>query len=161
MNRRTFAILLSAVFGLAPLAVQAGGKAGDDCSLTFHLEGDANDNPKMIFAENVSGKVRVFRRMSEISEKDIESFAPFPAADGVSAGLMIRLKGAGARRLAAVTSTNPDRWMIARINGRSIDAVLIDQQISDGKLVIWKGVSQREIQQLDKIAPRIGEPKKR
>jgi hypothetical protein len=161
MNRRTFAILLSAVIGLAPLAVQAGGKAGDDCSLTFHLEADANDNPKMIFAENVSGKVRVFRRMSEISEKDIESFAPFNSADGVSSGLMIRLKGAGARRLAAVTATNPDRWLVARINGRSVDAVLVDRQISDGKLVIWKGVTPLEIQQLDKIAPRIGEPKKR
>lgn len=161
MNRRTFAILISAAFGLAPLAAKAGGKAGDDCSLTFHMETEPNDNPKMIFAENVSGKVRVFRRMSEISEKDIESFAPFPAADGASAGLMIRLKGAGARRLAAVTATNPDHWMVARINGRSIDAVLIDRQINDGKLVIWKGVTPLEIQQLDKIAPRIGETKKR
>ncbi len=161
MNRRTFAILLSAVFGLAPLAAQAGGKAGDDCSLTFHIQADTNDNPKMIFPDSISGKALVYRRMSEISERDIESFAPFPAADGASAGLMIRLKGAAARRLAAVSATNFDRLMVTRINGRTIDVVQFDRQIGDGKLVVAKGVTQLEIQQLDKIAPRIGETKKR
>ena len=161
MNRRTFALLLSAVFGLVPVTARAGGKADDHVSLTFHLETDGNDNPKMVFPEQVSGKVRSFRRMSEFSEKDIESFAPFPSDDGVTYGLMIKLKAGGTRRLSAVTATNQDRWMVARISGRSIDGVLIDRQLDDGKLVIWKGVTSLEIKQLDKLAPRIGEPKKR
>jgi hypothetical protein len=160
MNRRTFALLLSAVFGLIPLTAKAGGKAEDKASLTFHLETDENDNPKMIFSEHVGSKIRVFRRMSEVSEKDIESFATFPSTDGVSYGLMLKLKGAAARRIAAITATNPERWLLARVNGRAVDAVLIDRQISDGMLIIWKGVNSTDIKQIDKIAPRIGETKK-
>lgn len=161
MNRRTFALLLSATLGLIPLPVQAGGKAGEKASLTFHLETDGNENPKMVFPENVAGRVRIFRRMSEVSEKDIESFSPIPAADGATYGLLIKLKPAGARRLAAVTATNQDRWLVARVNGRSVDSVQIDRQIDDGKLVVWKGVTALEIKMFDKIAPRIGETKKR
>lgn len=160
MNRRTFALLLAAILGLIPLTAKAGGKADPKATLTFHLETDDNDNPKMIFPEHVGSKIRVFRRMSEVSEKDIESFSPFPSTDGATYGLMLKLKGAGARRLAAITATNPERWLLARVNGRAVDAVLIDRQISDGMLIVWKGVSSTEIKQFDKIAPRIGETKK-
>jgi uncharacterized protein involved in high-affinity Fe2+ transport len=161
MNRRTFALMLTAVIGLAPVTAMAGGKAGESAKLTFHLETDPNDNPKMIFPELVNGKVRVFRRMSEVSEKDVESFSPFPASDGATYGLTLKLKPAGARRLAAVTATNPERWLVARVNGRSVDGVLIDRQISDGVLIVWKGVTAQDIKLFDKLAPRIGETKKR
>lgn len=160
MNRRTFALLLTALCGLVPVTAHAGGKAGETASLTFHLETDANENPKMVFPENVSGRIRIFRRMSEVSEKDIASFSPFPAADGATYGMVINLKPAGARRLSAVTATNQDRWLIARVNGRSVDGVQIDRQINDGKLVVWKGVTAQEIKMFDKLAPRIGEPQK-
>lgn len=161
MNRRTFALIFSAALGLVPVAALAGGKAGESAKLSFHLETDQNENPKMIFPELVNGKVRVFRRMSEVSEKDIESFNPFPASDGATYGLTLKLKAAGARRLAAVTATNPDRWLVARVNGRSVDGVLIDRQINDGVLIVWKGVTAQDIKMFDKLAPRIGETKKR
>ena len=47
------------------------------------------------------------------------------------------------------------------VSGRAIDAVLIEKPVADGQLVIWKGMTALEIQQLDKMIPRTGETKKR
>ena len=43
-----------------------------------------------------------------------------------------------------------------RVNGRVIDAVMIDKSIEDGYLIIWKGVTLGEINIYDKSVPRIG-----
>ena len=71
--------------------------------------------------------------------------------------MVFRLKGNAARRLSAITAANQGRWLLASLNGRAADAVLIDTQIDDGVLVIWKGVTLADIELLDKSFPRAGE----
>lgn len=143
---------------LAPLA-NAGGKKEDTPVISFHMETEATDNPKMISPVPFGNQTKYFRRMSEISIKDVTAFGPFPDdLGGNTYGLALRLKPNAATRLAAITATNIDRWMIARVNGRAVDAVRIDKQISDGVIVIWKGVTLDEINLLDKALPRIGAP---
>lgn len=158
MNRRLFALTLSAAFGFLCVPALAGGKKENKVTVTFHIEADNNDNPKMIFPEPVGGRQRIFRRLSDFTVRDIQDFAAFQASDG-SYGLLITLKGNAATRLAAITATNPDRYLLAMINGRAVDALLIDKQITDGKLVIWKGTNALEIQELDKLVPRTGKDK--
>ncbi|MFD0894547.1 hypothetical protein KBB96_05995 [Luteolibacter ambystomatis] len=158
MNRRLFALTLSATFGFLCVPALAGGKKEDKVTVTFHIEADNNDNPKMIFQAPVGGRQRIFRRLSDFTVRDIQDFAAFQANDG-SYGLLITLKGNAATRLAAITATNPDRYLLAMINGRPVDAALIDKQITDGKLVIWKGTNALEIQELDKLVPRSGKGK--
>jgi hypothetical protein len=51
--------------------------------------------------------------------------------------------------------------MIAMVNGRVVDAVIVDKQIDDGVLVIWKGIGQAEVDAFDSQVPRIGEKKPR
>ena len=51
--------------------------------------------------------------------------------------------------------------MITQLNGRVVDGVLIDRQIDDGQLVIWKGVTLADVATLDKALPRTGEDKKK
>jgi hypothetical protein len=60
-------------------------------------------------------------------------------------------------RLAAITAANQRRWMLANVNGRPVDAVMIDAQISDGVLVVWRGINLADIQALDATLPRAGE----
>ena len=69
---------LAALFllALAPLGV-AGGKKEPDTTISFHMETEATDNPKMLFQAVAGGKLRYFRRMSEISTRDIAAFSPF------------------------------------------------------------------------------------
>lgn len=64
---------------------------------------------------------------------------------------------AGRQRLAATTTANTGKMLLARLNGRTLDVVKIDKPINDGQLVIWQGVTAREIALMDSKMPRIGE----
>lgn len=146
---------------LVALPLHAGGRKETMAGIAFHLETDPGENPKMVFEEFVSGQQRVFRRVPEISANDIAAFNPFPSQDGQGYGVLLKLKRGATNRLSAVTAANIGRWLIARVNGRIVDGVVIDQQINDGEMVIWQGLTLEEIKGLDKKIPRVGEKKPR
>jgi len=158
--RRTLAAFLLLAL-LLPAPALAGGDRKEEAGIAFHLETPGGDNPKLIFPAFVAGQQRNFRRLPVVSTNDIQSFNPFPSRDGAGYGLLLKLKRNAANRLTGETSNNVGRWMISRINGRPVDAVVIDQPIRDGEIVIWKGVALSEVQALDKMFPRIGERKPR
>ena len=145
---------------LAPTANAAGDK-GDGVRISFHMETEATDNPKMIFPYQVMGKRKFFRRIPEISKKDYASFIPFPADDKVSFGVVLQLRPAAARRISAITNANRQKWFLANAFGRVADVVFIDEPVTDGQLVIWKGLTLVEINKLDLFLPRKGEKKPR
>lgn len=151
-----------ALLSLCPgLTAHAGGKKGEKSGISFHMQGDPTDHEKMIFPQLTNGQELVYRRNPEFMTKDIAAFNPFPSQDGEGYGVVLQLKPGAKNRLAAVTSANTGRWMIAMVNGRLVDAVLIDKQVEDGLLVIWKGIGGAEIEAFDSQVPRIGEKKPR
>lgn len=161
MQTRLPALLMVLFSALAP-AVLAGGKAETKALLSFHMETEATDNPKMIFAQLANGQTRYFRRMPEITTKDVDAFSPFPSdGGGDDYGIVFRLKDNAAKRLAAVTNINQGRWLIAQMNGRVVDGVLIDKQIDDGFVVVWKGATLADINVFDDSFPRIGQEGKK
>jgi hypothetical protein len=145
---------------LAALPCLAAGKKEPAAAVSFHLEGDATDNPKMIFQQATGGRMRTFSRTPEVNSKDIRSFAPFPS-DAGDYGVMFVLKSSAAKRLAAVTNAAQGRFLVARLNGRIVDGVQIDKSVEDGKLVIWKGATMADIALLDESFPRIGQEGKK
>jgi len=155
------ALMMLVVFAFTP-AVVAGGKADTKATLSFHMETEATDNPKMIFAQLTNGQTRYFRRMPEITTKDVESFNPFPSdVGGDDYGIVFKLKDNAAKRLAALTNLNQGRWLLAQINGRVVDGVLIDKQVDDGFIVIWKGATLADISVFDAALPRLGQDGKK
>ena len=150
------ATLLFIFLMLGTAGLWAMGDAKNKASATFHLETEAGENPKMVFEHFVGGQQRYFRRVPEVGTKDIAAFSPF-TSDAGDYGVVFRLKGNAARRLSAITAANQGRWLLASLNGRAADAVLIDTQIDDGVLVIWKGVTLADIELLDKSFRRAGE----
>lgn len=159
MTSRRFLMLLLAALPVAPL--HAGGKKDSQAKISFHIQADRNENPKMIFPQLTNGRQLFYRRMSEVNERDIANFNPFPSRDGEGFGLLLQLKPGAINRINAVTTENINRWMVAMVNGRVVDAVFIEKPVNDGQLVIWKGIGAGEIQALDKKFPRIGEKKPR
>jgi len=150
-------IVLSLVSLLAfARPVLGGGNKEDKLSVSFHMETEATDNPKMIFPQLANGKKRFFTRSPEIATKDLVSFNTFPAQDGQDYGVIFKLKGSATNRFSALTTANQGRWMISQINGRVVDGVLIDKTVNDGFIVIWKGVALADIAMLDEQMPRIG-----
>jgi len=155
MQPRLAALVMMLV--LAPgSAVFAGSKADKKASISFHMETQATDNPKMIFPQAANGQTRYFLRNPEISTKDAVSFSPFPS-DAGDFGIVFKLKENAARRLAAITNANQGRWMAAMLNGRVVDGVLIDKQVDDGVAVVWKGATLADIAASDESLPRVGQ----
>ncbi|QTN33211.1 hypothetical protein HZ994_13110 [Akkermansiaceae bacterium] len=133
----------------------AGGNKGEPAKVSFHIETEGTDNPKMIFPHGVMGKQRFFRRIPEITSKDFAAFSPFPAEDQASYGAMFQLKGNAAKRFAAVTNANQGKWLVCLAFGKIIDGVVIDAPVDDGIIVVWRNFSIKEIEQLDETLPRI------
>lgn len=148
--------MMTFVLVLAPATYAAGKKEGK-ASITFHMETEGTDNPKMIFPQMANGQTRYFRRSSEISQKDVISFSTFPAEGGQGYGLVLKLKPNAVNRFAALTNANQGRWLISQVNGRAVDGIMIDKTVNDGFIVIWKGVTDGDIAILDKEFPRIGQ----
>lgn len=156
----------TALFAIAALLsfvspAMAGGDKGKAARISFHLETEATDNPKMMFPHQIMGKQRFFRRIPEISSNDLIAFSPFPADDQASYGAVFQLKDTGRRRLAAMTANSIGKWLVCQAFGRIIDGVVIDAPIDDGAIVIWHGLTIEEVGEIDKVMPRIGEEKKR
>ncbi len=150
-------ISILAVWLLCCFNLMAGGKKDERLVVQFNLQGAETDGPKMSVPQEVAGTRVWFRLSPEVSTRDIESFRPFPADDGYSYGVMLKLNRTGAQRLAAMTNANQGKLLMARVNGRPLDVVSIDQTINDGVLVIWQGITTREISMADQMMPRIGQ----
>lgn len=162
MKSSIVAFVMLLVIALAP-NVQASGKKEMKTSISFHMQTEATDNPKMIFPQLTNGKTLYFRRMPEITSKDIVGFSPFPSDVGDGYGVVFKLKGNAVNRFAASTNSNVGRWLIAQVNGRVVDGVMIDKEINDGFIIIWKGITLDDIKLFDKDLKRIGgdKPKKK
>jgi hypothetical protein len=159
MNHRLMRIILVLLLSVSPS--WAGDKKGKNMAVSFHLETDANNNPKMIFEQMIGGKKRYFSRGPEFTAKDITAFSPFLADNQNDYGIVFQLRGSAANRLENVTMANQGKMLIAAVNGRVVDGVIIDQPVKDGVLVVWNGIQEAEIKEYDKLAPRIGEDKKK
>ncbi|MFU8893915.1 MAG: hypothetical protein ACNA8L_09830 [Luteolibacter sp.] len=155
-------VIPALVTWMVSTSAQSGGKAGEEAIVSFHIETEHAENPNMVFPIEAGGKTRYFRRMPEIAAKDIAAFRPFPGDDGANTyGIVFQLKKAAARRLANISNANQGRMLLAMTSGRPVDMVMIDQQVDDGFIVIWKGITEAEIRLYDQAVPRIGDDKKK
>lgn len=155
-------LFVIALFAVCPgLTAHAGGKKGEKTGISFHIQTEPTDNPKMIFPQLTNGQQLYYSRTPAIETRDVVAFNPFPSQDGEGFGVLLQLKDSAKNRFAAMSNSSINRWMVARINGRVVDAVIIDKQVDDGYLVIWKGIGAAEIEAFDAKVPRIGEKKPR
>lgn len=141
-----------------PPALQAGGKKPDPTQISFHLQGESQEGPKLVFPVPIKGQQVFFRKSSVVNTKDIMAFRPFVAERGN--GVTLQFNPPAARRLNGVTAQNQSRWLLAMFNGRPVDAVLINAPVTDGQLVIWEGIHLVEIQRMNHQWPFIGEDQK-
>lgn len=156
-------ILCVATLAAAATALpgMAGGNADENPAVSFHIETDHAENPKMVFPVQAGGKTRYFRRIPELGLRDVAAFRPFPGDDDAATyGVVLQLKKTAGRRLSSISNANQGRMLLAMTNGRPVDMVEIDQPVDDGFIVIWKGVTEADIRLYDESMPRIGEDKK-
>lgn len=150
--------LLFSVLLLAPLGwCEAGGKQSQSRLVAFHVEGEQNDNPKMVVPVKLGSDHRqyFFSKIPSFTDRDVAWFYPFTSDDGVSFGAAFRLKEHKAQELKALTLTNQGRLLGMRCADAPMQAVLIDRPIDDGVIVFWSGLQQKHLQQFKKRFPHV------
>ena len=144
---------------LVPATGMASGKK-TPASISFHMEGSAAESPKFARLVKTLAGNKYFRKVPEVSTKDIVSFSPFPADDKTTYGIVFKINAQASRRLQTTTTMHQGKLLLALVNGQALGVVRIDKPITDGMLVIWSGIAQQEIKMYDHVAPRIGEDPK-
>jgi len=146
---------------LLPASLMANGKKTPPASISFHMQGGAAEAPKFARKVKTMAGTHFFRKVPEISTKDIIAFSPFPADDNRTYGIVFKINPQATRRLQAATTMNRGKFLLALVNGQALGVVRIDKPVTDGMLVIWSGIKLNEIQLYDQVAPRIGEDQKK
>ncbi len=157
MTRRTLIGLLAVTLALP--AASGMGKRPEKNRLTFHLEGDSSDGPKIVLPLDMGNKKRFFKKSPLTFTKEIVSLKHFPDKVG-GFGAVFTFSIAAKTRIAAITTQHQGKWLVAMLNGRPVDGVFIDAPVTDGKLVIWQGIKQSEIIRFEYKMPFTGETRK-
>ena len=146
---------LALVFAAALLCT--GGAKKPVIDLRIHGEGIAAEAPTFAFpATLLNGREVYLSRMPLITQREVRSFYPFPAADG-SEGVYLKLDNHGTGLLQQHTMERRGRTLVVLLNGRQVTNLLVDRPVTDGIVSIPRGLSPEDIALLRTAFPVIGE----
>ena len=125
--------------------------------LRIHGEGIAAEAPTFAFpATLLNGREVYLSRMPLITQREVRSIYPFPAADG-SEGVYLKLDNHGTGLLQQHTMERRGRILVVLLNGRQVINLLVDRPVTDGIVSIPRGLSSEDIALLRTAFPVIGE----
>ena len=124
--------------------------------ITTHVQSDQIEHPREIMKLPIGGQQMTFKKSPEFSQRSISGFEPFEAenpADGYGALLQLDTKG----RQALMIASRDYRGMamLTMVNAIPVDMVELDQPIDDGRFTIWRGLTKKTIDEMDKFYPRL------
>jgi hypothetical protein len=127
------------------------GKSPPKVVLSVHIQttGDglsANEAQTVFLPPN--GEPIQIRTVPEVSEKDLISVDPEPG------GTLLTFNHAGEINLSAVTAQNQGRILVVLINGYIVYAPLVDEQISNGQLLLPHALAPQVVQLLQDVAKK-------
>lgn len=108
----------------------------------------------MIFTYQHKGKPLYMRKMPAFATSNFESYKPFPADNGKGYGAVFYLNDQYKKRLFFETSQHQGQYLVSIVNGTVGEAQMIDQPIKDGKLIIWDGITEKDLILIDSKIPR-------
>jgi len=122
-----------------------------DFIISFHLQGSAEtDSPKSKFQVSVKGQVMTFMKSPEISHENILAFYPFKDKKSGTWGVFLKLDGRGKRKLEIISQSSEGSYLLAMVNAKPVDLVVLDKPITDGALTIWQGVPETVVKAMEK-----------
>lgn len=124
--------------------------------ITTHLQTDQIEHPREIMKLPIGGQEMTFKKSPEFSQRSISAFEPFQAEnpeDGY--GALIQLDTKGRDALMVASRTYRGMVLLTMVNATPVDIVELDQPIDDGRFTIWRGLTQKTIDEMDKFYPRL------
>jgi len=124
--------------------------------ITSHVQTDQIEHPSELMRLPIGGQTMTFRKVPEFSQRSISGFEPFPAEDiNEGYGVLLQLDTKGRNALELVSRNYHGMAMLTMVNGIPVDMIELDQPILDGKFTIWKGLTKKTIDEMDKFYPRL------
>jgi len=128
-----------------------------------HLQAGGYDSKNLVFGGRLPGTTSTiyFRKLPELSQKQIIAFYPFPAEEVEgsqfegSYGAVFVLNKEGRRRLKNLSLANLGKYLVININGGSVDYLKITEPVSDGLLVAWQGIAPESLALMEKKHKRL------
>ena len=153
--KRILACFIVAVF----VTATAEGRK-PKCTLRAHVEANAKDGP--VFSSRIrspsTGREMVIAKTPTISELDVVAFQAYPAANGTY-GVLFQLNDHGKLALDTLSVERRGSSLLVFVNGRFIDELHIDRRVSDGKLYIGAGLTQKDVELMKKDWRMLGSAK--
>ncbi len=123
--------------------------------ITTHVQTDQVEHPSEIMQLPIGGQQLTFRKVPEFSQRSISGFEPFEAENNDGYGVVLQLDTKGRTALDLASRQYHGSTFLTMIHGMPIDMVEIDKPITDGRFIIWRGLSKQTIDEMDKFYPRI------
>jgi hypothetical protein len=155
MNRLLRLLFAAIALMACPLLHASGGSPG--AYIGLHVQGDEYEGPKFVVPSQVDGKPAFFRIVPDVSARHFKAFRAFPAEDG-SFGVILYMSENGQRAMDIMTQTNRGRLMRTIVNGRVVGTLRIDNDVRDGKFVIWSGLDAPDLKLMSKKMKRMDVP---
>lgn len=139
----------------------ASGVAKPHCTLRVHLAGKEEDGA--VFSSQLqspaTGKNVVIHKIPAISEHDVVAYSPYHAADG-SCGALFQFDDHGRLVLDTLSVEQRGTYLYVFVNGRPVAELQIDRRITDGRLYLASGLTEKDLALMQKDWPRIGQRKR-
>jgi hypothetical protein len=127
------------------------GKTPPKVVLSVHIQttGDGlSPNQAQTIFLPPNGEPIQIRTMPEVTERDLISVDPEPG------GTLLTFDHPGEINLSAVTAQNQGRILVVLINGYIVYAPLVDEQISNGQLLLPHALTPQVVQLLQEVAKK-------
>jgi hypothetical protein len=150
--------LATALLCLAAIPLlTSGGKKSESFVITFHVEAPAEEAPDFAAPIKLGTEMRqyYFKKVPEVTDRDIAWFYPFVSENGQSFGAAFKLKDKAMDGLKALSLTHQGKLLGARIANAPYSAVMIDRPIEDGVLVVWNGLDKTHLKAFEKKFPHV------
>jgi hypothetical protein len=125
-------------------------------TISFHAQATSDDPPKMrVGPVHVDGRDIYFKLAPEISHANIAGYYPFKADDGTSNGLLLRLDAHGRSQLDILSHSEDGGLLLAVVNQKPVDFMVLDKWVQDGIITIWRGVPDETVKLMEKKYPKL------
>lgn len=124
--------------------------------ITAHVQTNEIEHPREVMKLPIGGQEMTFKKAPEFSQRSISAFEPFPdEKEPGFYGVELQLDTKGRNALDIASRTYHGSAILTMVNALPIDMVEFDQPITDGKFIIWRGLSKKTIDEMDKFYPRL------
>jgi len=145
-------VCLIAVVLLCSMVSAVAGSSAPQVFLRVNIQtAGEGQSPLEVMSMNLppNNEEILVRRLPEVTEKNL-----IGVQQDASGAVHLQFNHEGQVNLSAVTAQNQDRIMVVTVNGYVVYAPVIDEQITNGELVLPHQLTPALIQQLQETAAR-------